>query len=406
MNQNVLIPLLFKNLKRDRYILLPRNRVRCLPKSKSVKYIIFSGFLLSCFLSCKKEANSQNYFLEKNKTELVNIKEIDFVKELPAEVEIPKGMVWVPGGNFVQGAVESDKLAMKHEKPAHAVVVDGFFMDETEVTNAQFEEFVNEAGYVTVAERKVDWEEIKKHLSPNVPKPPDSVLQPGSLIFLKPKNKILNLYDYSKWWHWKVGANWRQPHGRGSSIEGKENFPVTHISLEDALQYCKWIGRRLPTEAEWEFAARGGNDKNIFTWGKDIARLSSMANTWQGDFPSSNTVEDGFENKSPVKSYPPNSYGLYDLAGNAWEWTQDWYNVQYYQELSMHGVIKNPQGAERAYNPGNPRVQEKVIKGGSFLCNASYCASFRVSARMPSSIDSAQEHLGFRTVLSLDSVEQ
>ena len=372
----------------------------------NLKHYILYIFLLSSVLACKEvfEENETVGDMAEKGSEIQ--KELDFIEEPPAGMETPKGMVWIPGGKFVQGAVDDDKMALNHEKPAHAVVVDGFFMDETELTNAQFKKFVDETGYVTIAERQIDWEEMKKQLPPNTSKPHDSILQPGSLVFKKAKNKVPNLYDYSQWWDWKIGANWRQPYGKGSSIEGKENFPVVHIALEDALAYCKWAGRRLPTEAEWEYAARGGNDKGIFTWGEDGSKLSEMANTWGGIFPSSNTMEDGYENKSPVKSFPPNEYGLYDLAGNVWEWTQDWYNVQYYQEVKNKGTLKNPLGAARAFNPANPQIAGKVIKGGSFLCNASYCASFRISARMANSTDSAQEHLGFRTVASIDMLEQ
>lgn len=276
-------------------------------------------------------------------------------------------MVWIPGGEFVQGAIPSDDMAVKHEKPAHQVVVDGFFMDITEVTNAEFTKFVNETGYVTVAEREIKWEGMKKQLPPGTPKPPDSILQPGSLVFKKTKSSVPNLYDYSQWWEWKIGANWKHPYGPKSSIETKGNYPVVHIAYEDAEAYCKWAGRRLPTEAEWEFAARGGNSKNRFTWGNDIDKLSRMANTWEGEFPTSNSKTDGYEGIAPVKSYSPNPYGLYDMAGNVWEFTQDWYNANYYESLLNQGLINNPKGAETPYNPNLPQQKEKVIKRRFFL---------------------------------------
>lgn len=321
-------------------------------------------------------------------------------KELP---KAPEGMVWIPGGTFMQGAVPQDKMAMAHEKPQHAVTVDGFFMDITEVTNAQFSKFVKETNYVTTAERPVDWDDMKKQLPEGTPKPDDSVLQPGSLTFKKTKTSVPNLYDFSQWWSWTIGANWKHPNGKSSTIEGKANYPVVHISYEDAQAYCKWAGRRLPTEAEWEYAARGGKENTICFWGDDKTELSKMANSWEGEFPVNNTKEDGYERRAPVKSYPANGYGLYDMAGNVWEWTSDWYNTNYYGELaSLKKPIENPQGASKAYNPSNPYIQEKVIKGGSFLCSASYCASYRVSSRMASSPDSSLEHLGFRTVANLD----
>jgi formylglycine-generating enzyme required for sulfatase activity len=289
---------------------------------------------------------------------------------------------------------------MIHEKPAHTVLVDGFYMDEHEVTNAQFETFVNQTGYVTVAERALDWQELKEQLPEGTPKPADSILQPGSLVFKKAKNAVPNLYDFSQWWEWKIGAYWKAPHGPGSNIVGKENYPVVHISYEDAQAYCEWAGRRLPTEAEWEYAARGDSPGSIFFWGNDEENLALQANTWTGNFPVVNTKLDGYEGPAPVKTYPPNNAGLYDMAGNVWEWTSDWYNHSYYSELANQKPSRNPGGAASAYNPNNPYAQERVIKGGSFLCNASYCASYRISARMASSTDSALEHLGFRTVLS------
>lgn len=310
----------------------------------------------------------------------------------------PAGMVWVPGGSFTQGAYDSDNLALQHEKPAHPVHVDGFFIDINEVTNAQFKKFVEATGYLTIAEREIDWEEMKEQLPPGTPKPHDSMLRPGSLLFKGTTYTVRNMDDFYQWWEWKVGADWRHPRGAGSSIEGKDNYPVVHIAYEDALAYCKWAGRRLPTEAEWEYAAKGGQLNSKYSWGKDEEKLKTEANTWQGEFPKTNTSEDGFDRLAPVKSFSPNAFGLYDMAGNVWEWTQDWYNVNYYNELIVTGEVANPGGAAHAYNPRNPYAREKVIKGGSFLCNESYCASYRNSARMASTIDSGMEHLGFRTV--------
>jgi sulfatase modifying factor 1 len=327
---------------------------------------------------------------------------IDLVTQPPAGIQAPEGMVWVPGDSFEQGALTSDDMALPQEKPAHPVMVDGFFMDESEVTNRTYQKFVEATGYVTVAERKIDWEEMKKQLPPGTPKPPDSLMQPGSLVFKKAKSPVPNLYDFSQWWEWKIGADWRHPQGPESSIEGKEEYPVVHIAFEDALAYCEWAGRRLPTEAEWELAAKGGLMEARFAWGEDGSEIAKKANTWEGEFPHLNTKTDGYENKAPVKSYPPNGYGLYDMAGNVWEYIQDWFNTNYYRNALNTGTVKNPQGAPAAYNPNNPFVEEKVIKGGSFLCNASYCASFRTSARMGNSLDSSQEHLGFRTVASPD----
>jgi formylglycine-generating enzyme required for sulfatase activity len=360
------------------------------------KIALFTLLIIG-FLGCK----------EKNqKTDLKKATAKEILKEKPEEINTPEGMVWIPGGRFIQGARPGDKMAMDHEKPTHGVIVDGFFMDKTEVTNAEFKKFVDETNYVTVAERELDWEEIKKQLPPGTPKPADSILQPGSLIFKKTKESVPNLYDYSQWWVWKIGANWKHPHGMGSDIEGKDNYPVVHVAFEDAQAYCDWAGKRLPTEAEWEYAARAGNPDAYFTWGNDENQLSNMANTWEGEFPTTNTRDDGFEGLAPVRSYPENGYGLYDMAGNVWEFTKDWYNVDYYSEQKNKGVIRDPLGAETAYNPNSPRIKEKVIKGGSFLCNAAYCASFRISARMGNSLDSSHEHLGFRTVAKPKMLEK
>ena len=316
----------------------------------------------------------------------------------PDDIMIPEGMVWVPGGLFRQGAVEEDSQAMAHEKPSRPVFVDGFFMDETEVTNRQFSKFIEYTGYITLAERAISWEELQKQLPPGTPKPADSLLQPGSLIFNKPEGKPNDLHDFTGWWIWKVGANWKHPEGPGSSIEGREDHPVVHVAYEDAVAYSKWAGRRLPTEAEWEFAARGGKENTRFSWGDDDSILEKRANTWTGEFPFNNNKADGFEGSAPVKSFPPNSYGLYDLAGNVWEFTSDYYDPRYYRKLPNDDVAENPQGPESAFKGYDPNLNAKVIKGGSYLCHASYCASYRVSAKMPQTMDSSHGHLGFRTI--------
>ena len=331
----------------------------------------------------------------------------DYPKTSNTQVQTPEGMVWIEGGTFLQGAVPQDKMAMQHEKPQHKVSVNGFFMDVAEVTNTQFQKFVNETGYLTVAERKINWEEMKKQLPEGTQKPHDSILQPGSLIFKKTKTSVPNLYDFSQWWKWEIGANWKHPKGKNSTLKGKENYPVVHITFEDAMAYCKWANRRLPTEAEWEYAARAGKKNTRYFWGDDISLLHKHANSWEGEFPVTNTKKDGFENIAPIKSYPPNALGIYDMAGNVWEFTSDWYHVNYYKELAVKKITTiNPKGAISPYNPNNPYLKEKIIKGGSFLCNASYCASYRISSRMGSNIDSSLEHVGFRTVATIEMIRK
>lgn len=325
--------------------------------------------------------------------------------EQPFDIQTPEGMVWVKGKTFIQGAKMGDTYAMQREKPAHQVTVDGFFIDITEVTNKQFKTFVVATKYITVAERAIDWEEMKKELPQDTPKPPDSILQPGSLVFNKKVNKVASMDNYAQWWIWKIGANWKHPGGPESSIEGKDNYPVVHIAFEDALVYCKWANRRLPTEAEWESAAQGTSTNDVYTWGNNPEILDQNANTWQGHFPIKNESKDGFEFIAPVKSFPPNSIGVYDMLGNVWELSSDWFNVNYYAELEETKENRNPLGANKGYNPDNPYQQEHVIKGGSFLCNASYCASFRISAKMGMSPDSGSDHSGFRTVVTTNMLK-
>ncbi|GAA3515217.1 formylglycine-generating enzyme family protein [Aquimarina addita] len=309
-------------------------------------------------------------------------------------------MVWVEGKTFLQGAKDTDTFAMDREKPAHYATVDGFFIDATEVTNKQFQAFVDATGYLTIAERSIDWDEMKKELPEGTPKPHDSILQPGSLIFNKNVDAVVNMQNYGQWWTWKIGANWKHPQGPESSIKGQDDFPVVHISYEDALAYCKWANRRLPTEAEWESAAQGIQTDAIFTWGNNAEVLNKKTNTWQGQFPLINEPLDGFKYIAPVKSYDPNSIGIYDMSGNVWEITSDYFNVNYYKTLQENDNIINPKGATSAFNPDNPYAKEHVIKGGSFLCNASYCASYRISAKMGMSPDSGSDHTGFRTVVT------
>jgi len=355
--------------------------------NSNLKTVLTSVLLfLMLFMSCDKKKST------------TTTKEIKQNEQKVSDMKAPEGMVWVAKKTFLMGAKDEDKYAMQREKPAHKVSVDGFFIDAHEVTNKQFKKFVDATKYVTVAERPIDWDEIKKDLPTGTPKPADSILQPGSLIFNKHAKGVVSMDNYGQWWKWKIGANWKQPEGPGSSIEGQDNFPVVHIAQEDALAYCKWSNRRLPTEAEWESAAQGKFEDNIFTWGNKAEDLNTNANTWQGKFPTENVSEDGYDYISPVGSYPANNIGLFDMAGNVWEMTSDLFNVNYYQALDPSVVLINPTGAEKSYTPSNPYQVEYVMKGGSFLCHASYCASFRISARMGMEPNSGSDHIGFRTV--------
>ena len=347
-----------------------------------------------------KTLNKKNIFLLIIYVLFTGCKDVSDKKIL--NISAPEGMVWVSSKSFTKGGKAGDNYAMEREFPSHEVYVDGFFIDITEVTNKQFKKFVQETGYITIAEREIKWDEIKKNLPPNTPKPADSVLQPGSLIFNKEIKEVGNMGDYFQWWKWKIGANWKQPLGPGSTITNMDDFPVVHVAYEDALAYCKWAGRRLPTEAEWESAAQGNFDDAIFSWGNELSLLNQNANTWQGDFPIENTFLDKHESIAVVKSYPPNSIGVYDMIGNVWEITSDLFNINHYKELDLNESIKNPKGASSCYNPSNPYELQYIMKGGSFLCHDSYCASYRISSRMGVSIGSASDHMGFRTVATLE----
>ncbi len=301
-------------------------------------------------------------------------------------------MVWIEGGEFWMG---SDRH-YPEEAPAHRVRVDGFFIDPYPVTNRQFAAFVAATGYRTVAERA---------LSPaDYPGAVPHMLKPGSLVFHKTRGPV-NMGDISNWWSWKSGACWRHPEGKGSSVARRLDHPVVQIAFEDAETYARWAGKTLPSEAEWEFAARGGLNGAEFVWGDEFAPDGrQMANTWQGEFPWQNLRVDGFERTSPVGAFPPNGYGLFDMAGNVWEWTTDWFSAQH--ELNAESpccTLDNPRAApvDASHDAAQAQfsIPRKVVKGGSFLCAPNYCRRYRPAARHAQTIDSGMSHIGFRCVV-------
>ena len=311
---------------------------------------------------------------------------------------INPGMVFIRGGVFSMGG--DGKNGDSDEYPKHLVQLNDFYMDQTEVTNEQFAQFVRQTGYVTTAERYINWEEMKLQLPPGTPRPADVFLRPASFVFL-PTQTAVNLSDFTQWWIWVEGASWKTPRGWGSNIIGKEKFPVVHISWEDANAYCAWAGKRLPTEAEWEFAARGGLESNVYPWGNVLSEAQTApCNYWQGAFPYQNTGKDGYYESAPVQTYKPNGYGLYDMAGNVWEWCADFYHHDYYKDFKDIKIAVNPVGPSFSYDSDDPNVAKRVMRGGSYLCSESYSTGYRSAARMKSTKDSGMEHLGFRCVRS------
>jgi formylglycine-generating enzyme required for sulfatase activity len=325
----------------------------------------------------------------------------------------PAGMVWVPGGEFLMGS--DHKLAQTNERPAHKARVHGFWMDQHHVTNAEFRAFVAATHYRTTAERKPEWETLRVQLPPGTPKPPDDDLVPGAMVFVG-TDRPVPLQDYSAWWRYMPGADWQHPGGPGSSIDGKDDHPVVQVSYEDALAYAKWAGKRLPTEAEWEFAARGGLEQATYTWGDKFAPDGrQMANVWQGQqvqpFPVVSPKAGGALGTSAVGTFPANGYGLWDMTGNAWQWVADWYRADQFQREAKGGsVIDNPAGPSESYDPDDPgapaTAPRRVTRGGSFLCNEDYCLSYRPSARRGTDPYNSMSHLGFRLVMDKDRWEQ
>ncbi|WP_121665684.1 formylglycine-generating enzyme family protein [Mesonia aquimarina] len=353
------------------------------------RIILLLPFLLLIFTQCDNEKKkiTENYSKKTAQKKLS-----------PA----PKGMVKINGGRFHLGT--NDPAAPNYESPAILTEVNDFYIDKTEVTNKQYQEFVEATGYKTIAEREIDWNELKTQLPPGTPKPHDSVFKPGSLVFTPPEKEV-PLEDISQWWSWVIGANWKHPQGPGSTIEDKENLPVVHIAYEDAKAYADWAGKRLPTEAEWEYVAQGGNNNSAFAWGDELTPSGKyLANFFQGNFPYQNTQEDEFEKSAPVASFPANYFGVYDLIGNVWEWTSDWYRpdtFKMYQNKNF-AICQNPTGPKSSFDPNEPYTVKKVIKGGSFLCSLDYCSNYRPNARFSTAIDSGQEHLGFRCVKDIE----
>jgi len=317
------------------------------------------------------------------------VDEMDNRTKRANEASALAGMKWIPGGTFLMG---SDRH-YPEEAPAHKVSVDGFWIDQYAVTNRDFSRFVEETGHVTLAEKPAN--------PADYPGAKPELLAPSSVMFHKPKQRV-DLRNRYTWWTYVRGANWRHPRGPASTIKGLEDHPVVHVAYEDAEAYARWAGKELPSEAEWEYAARGGLDGAEYTWGDDFTPDGQfMANSWQGEFPIQNKVEDGYEWTAPVGSFPANGYGLHDMAGNVWEWTSDWYQ-EHGRIDSPCCTMHNPRGGEREESHSSEdaiRIPRRVMKGGSYLCAPNYCHRYRPAARMAQPIDTSTCHVGFRCIV-------
>ena len=319
----------------------------------------------------------------------------------PAPGLPPHGMVWIPGGEFSmgsedpRGSVCGGPDAMQDARPVHRVFVDGFFMDSTEVTNAEFGRFVRASGYLTVAERVPRAEDF--------PGAPSEALVAGSAVFT-PTDGPVPLDSHFRWWRYQKGADWRHPEGPGTSIEGRESDPVVHVAYEDAEAYARWSGKRLPTEAEWEFAARGGRSGELYPWGNDLKPDGRwVANIYTGQFPTTDTGADGFKGIAPVGRFPANPFGLHDMGGNVWEWVSDWYRPDTYQQRVLAGgVARNPVGPLSSHDPAEPSEKKRVHRGGSFLCTDQYCTRYMVGSRGKGEMATGSNHVGFRCVMTTE----
>jgi len=336
-----------------------------------------------CFSGCQQKA-PDNVFTSTSR------KDTDLLKVAASRDTMLTKMVWIDGGSFKMGA---DDPAFADAQPVHEVAVNGFWMDEHEVTNAEFAKFVEATGYVTVAERPLD--------PADYPGVPVDKLVPGSAVFVPPGQEV-SLNNSLQWWQYVPGANWLYPEGPESSVVGRESLPVVHVSYEDAAAYAVWAKKRLPTEAEWEYAAQGGKGNQTYYWGSELKPNGKWtANIYQGRFPNGNTSEDGFAGAAPIKSFPSNSFGLYDMEGNVWEWCSDFYRPDYYQ----NSPAANPKGPADSYDPDEPNIVKRVQRGGSFLCSDQYCDRYKAGSRGRGEVTSASNNLGFRCVKDGDTKE-
>lgn len=373
------------------------------------------------FYSCKEEkrptqtlsenlsCSTTDNLLGKSYLDTKFINAIREIETSETKAASTKGMVLIKGGEFEMGGdIPSDTIGMPKsalpqgdEFPKHPVKVSDFYMDEHEVTIGQFLEFVNATGYKTVAEYDIDWEELKKQLPPNTPKPSEETLKAGAMLF-RFAEKGSERNDLGNWWTFTVDINWKNPDGTNKDINTILNYPVTQIAWYDALAYAKWMGKRLPTEAEYEYAMRAGGQSTMYPWGNEmVTKTNKKGNFLQGDFPYSDDGLDGFIGVAPVKSFSPNAYGLYDIAGNVWEWTSDWYSPFYYRDLkSTNNVAYNPQGPEKSMEVQHSNAVNKVVRGGSFLCHDDWCSGYRNARRMRLTPDTGMQHVGFRLVRS------
>ncbi len=345
----------------------------------SVKFAIWraamglGAFLICCFLSSHYECQAQSKKVQSGQAD--------------HKIKTKDGMVWIPGGTFYMGCEDPSFV---DAKPVHQVHVDGFWIDKCEVSNEDFARFVKATNYKTVSERKPDAKDF--------PGAPPENLVPGSLVFTPPAHPVSKRSHYV-WWRYVPGASWKHPDGPQSNIDSLAKYPVVQIAYEDACAYAKWAHKRLPTEAEFEYAARGGLDRKLYSWGNELKPEGKwLANLWQGNFPNQNTAEDAYKGTSPCASFPPNGYGLYDMTGNVWEWCSDWYRADYYASLAKNAITKNPKGPPDSNDPYEEGVAKKVQKGGSFLCTDQYCARYLVGARGKGEPSSGCSNTGFRCV--------